>query len=118
MPRLVKVAKADDIPPGTMKDVSVEGQELLVTNVGGRFYVVGNRCPHRNAKLSMGKLDGQIVTCPNHGSRFDVSDGSVVEWTPNLPSLVSKVGKVFRQPRPVKVYETKVEDGGVFISLA
>ena len=117
MARAIKVADAEGIQPGTMKEVSVEGGEVLIANVEGRFYAIGNRCPHLRSRLSRGSLEGQIVTCPSHGSRFDVTDGSVVEWATKIPGLISKVSQVFRPPRPARVYETRVEDGGVFILL-
>ena len=117
MARAIKVADAEGIPPGTMREVSVEGEEVLIANVEGRFYAIGNRCPHLNTRLSRGILQGQVVTCPGHGSRFNVTDGSVVEWATKIPGLILKVSQVFRPPRPARVYDTRVEDGGVFILL-
>ena len=117
MARAIKVADAEGILPGTMREVSVEGEKVLIANVEGRFQAIGNRCPHLNTRLSRGTLEGQIVTCPGHGSRFDVTDGSVVEWATKIPGFISKVSQVFRPPRPARVYETRVEGGGVFILL-
>ena len=96
MARAIKVADAEDILPGTMREVSVEGEDALIANVEGQFHAIGNRCPHLNSRLSQGILDGQIVTCPGHGSRFDVSDGSVVAWATKIPGLISKVSQVVR----------------------
>jgi nitrite reductase/ring-hydroxylating ferredoxin subunit len=89
---LVKVAKTFDVPAGKMKHVETDGLELLIANVEGKFYAVGNRCPHLHAKLSEGTLNKTIVTCPRHLSRFDVTTGRVISGThSNLPSYDVKV---------------------------
>lgn len=70
---LVKVAKTSFISIGKMKHVEVDGMEIMIANVDGKFYAVGDRCPHLNAKLSEGTLNETIVTCPRHLSKFDVT---------------------------------------------
>jgi nitrite reductase/ring-hydroxylating ferredoxin subunit len=55
-----------------------EGAPLAIYQVGGTVRVVDDRCPHAGASLSGGELDGQVVTCPAHGSQFDVTTGERV----------------------------------------
>jgi len=117
MAELVEVAKISDLSDGAMKEVAVGGQEILLTKVQGRFHAIANRCPHMGAKLSQGRLDGSVITCPRHGSQFDVIDGHVVEWTAELPSVVSKLGKAFKHPRPAITYRTKVEEDKIFVEI-
>jgi nitrite reductase/ring-hydroxylating ferredoxin subunit len=71
----VEVARVNEIPDGKMKHVEVEGKEALIAHVGGKFYAISDRCGHMNALLSMGNLTGSTVTCPFHGSKFDVKTG-------------------------------------------
>jgi nitrite reductase/ring-hydroxylating ferredoxin subunit len=71
----VEVAKVNEIHDGKMKHVEVDGKEVLIANIGGKIYAIGDRCGHMNALLSMGKLTGTNVTCPFHGSKFDVITG-------------------------------------------
>ena len=71
----VEVAKASEIPDGRMKHFEVDGKEVLVANIGGKFSAISDRCGHMNALLSMGNLTGTTVTCPFHGSKFDVVTG-------------------------------------------
>jgi nitrite reductase/ring-hydroxylating ferredoxin subunit len=88
----VKVAKTTDIPLGKMKHAEVDGLEILIANVEGKFYAVGDRCPHLNAKVSEGTLNKTIVTCPRHLSSFDVITGRAISGTrSNLPSYDVKV---------------------------
>ena len=70
-----KVAETSEIPNGKMKMVKVKDKEVLIANVNGSFYAIANLCIHKGGSLSEGSLEGNIVTCPIHGSRFDVTTG-------------------------------------------
>jgi len=71
----VKVAKVHDLAPGEMSGVMVGDKPTLLANVDGRFYAIHNVCKHLGCTLSKGKLNGNIVTCPCHGSQYDVTTG-------------------------------------------
>jgi nitrite reductase/ring-hydroxylating ferredoxin subunit len=53
-------------------------EALAVYHVGSRFLACADRCPHAGATLSEGELEGSVVTCPRHGSQFDVTTGQRV----------------------------------------
>ena len=74
----VKVAGKSDISIGTMKKVTLNDKEILIVNVDGNYYAIGNVCTHYGGDLSQGTLEGNIVICPNHKSKFDVTTGKVV----------------------------------------
>ena len=74
----VKVAETPEIPVGGQKVVTIQGKEILITNIGGNYYAMGNRCTHAGADLSKGSLDGKIITCPRHKAKFDMTTGNVV----------------------------------------
>jgi 3-phenylpropionate/trans-cinnamate dioxygenase ferredoxin subunit len=74
----VKVAETAEVPPGKMKKVTVDGKEILIANVEGKYYAMGNKCTHRGGTLSRGSLSGKVVKCPRHGAKFDVTTGEVV----------------------------------------
>ncbi len=74
----VEVAKVSEVPPGTMKHIETGGTEICIVNAGGTFYAIGDRCGHENARLSTGVLQGTVVTCPMHFSRFDVTTGKLL----------------------------------------
>ena len=71
----IDVANENEVPVGTMLHVEAAGREVLLANVNGVFHATTNRCSHEGARLSGGRLDGEVVTCPVHGSRFDVTTG-------------------------------------------
>jgi glycine betaine catabolism B len=74
----VAVASTADIPPGAMKCVAVDRVRVLLANVDGKFYAIGDMCGHRRAPLSAGELDGYLVECPLHYAMFDVRTGKFV----------------------------------------
>ena len=69
----VEVAKVDEIPSGKMKHIEVNGKEIMIANLDGKFYALNNRCSHTNAPLSIGNIQDSIVTCPMHEARFDIT---------------------------------------------
>jgi 3-phenylpropionate/trans-cinnamate dioxygenase ferredoxin subunit len=87
----VAIAQVDQIPAGTMKSLIVKGNTILVVNIKGDFYAIGNKCTHFGGDLAKGKLEGSIVTCPRHGSQFDVISGNLVKGPATKGEPVYKV---------------------------
>jgi nitrite reductase/ring-hydroxylating ferredoxin subunit len=100
MSEFTKVADAGEIPPGTIKLVTVASTRIGVANVDGTFYAFSDECTHDGGPLSEGELEGAIVTCPWHFSRFDIRTGEIVE-SPAEEVIVA--------------YETRIEDGSIFV---
>ena len=91
----VEVAKIDEIPPGNMKHVELDGKEIVLSNVNGKFYAMDERCGHMNARLSNGNINQNIVTCPFHAAKFDITTGKkvgepVLEIPPDMEPLPPK----------------------------
>lgn len=74
----LKVARVADVLPGAGIAVEVEGQAIAIFNVDGVFHAIENACPHRGAPLHNGKLQGQVVVCPYHQARIDVTTGELL----------------------------------------
>ena len=75
MDDFVSVAKASDLSDGDMIMVRVGEEEILLANVGGSFFAIGDECPHSGGSLSGGYLEEGEVECPLHGSLFNVKTG-------------------------------------------
>ena len=71
-----KAAMAQDVPPGTSKQVMLNGRVIALFNVNGTFYAIDDTCPHRGASLSEGQVDGTEVVCPWHNACFDLTTGA------------------------------------------
>ena len=74
----MKVAQTNDIASGDMKKVTDAGHDILIANIGGKFHAIPSTCTHMSEDLSKGTLQDCIVTCPKHGSKFDVRTGQAV----------------------------------------
>ena len=75
----VRAAKVGDLPPGTIREVQVEGKSVALANVDGQFHAIDGICIHRGGPLGDGPLEGSVVTCPWHGWQYDVTSGKVVQ---------------------------------------
>jgi nitrite reductase/ring-hydroxylating ferredoxin subunit len=85
------VAVVSDVPPGSRKLVDIGGRAVVVFNLGGEFFALSNRCPHRGGSLYDGKQTGlvessepgeycysrrgEIIRCPWHAWEFDIRTG-------------------------------------------
>ena len=78
----VKVGQVSDFPKGSLKRVSVAGEDAVVGNIEGKLYAIANKCTHRGGPLNEGELKGATVTCPWHGGQFDIVTGKVLEPPP------------------------------------
>jgi nitrite reductase/ring-hydroxylating ferredoxin subunit len=87
----VKIALVKDLEPGKMIGAEANGREIVVVNVDGNYYAIGNRCTHMSCMLSEGMLRGQNVTCSCHGSVFDLKTGNVVKGPAKKPEPVFQV---------------------------
>lgn len=100
----VAVADEREVQGEEMKTVSVDGTSvLLARSTGGGLCALANTCSHLGGPLGEGSRDGDVVTCPWHGSRFDLCSGKVVEGP-----------AVFDQPR----YEVRARDGKIEVRAA
>jgi 3-phenylpropionate/trans-cinnamate dioxygenase ferredoxin subunit len=75
---VVRIGNSTDIPAGEMHVFDVAGAKVTVANADGHFYAFDDRCTHTGCSLSHGRLDGTTVTCPCHGSQFDITTGTVL----------------------------------------
>lgn len=82
---LVRVGKATDVGVGQMRLFRADSAAVTVANVAGHLYAFDDTCTHKGCSLADGELDGTTVTCPCHGSRFDVTTGAVLEGPAEEP---------------------------------
>jgi nitrite reductase/ring-hydroxylating ferredoxin subunit len=129
--KYVEVAKANEIANGKMKHLEVNRKEILIANIGGKFYSLNDRCDHMNALLSMGNLANNIVTCPFHGARFDIINAKKMKepiLTPSqemepLPKTWQKYLECADQlmahikTYDQEIYETKIEGDNIKVKI-
>jgi nitrite reductase/ring-hydroxylating ferredoxin subunit len=116
MGTFVEAGNAGEFKDGMMKEVEIEAKRILLARIKGKYYATQGRCPHFGGVLSQGVLDGNVVTCPRHGSRFDLTDGHIIAWV-GRPGVVSAITKGLKGPRPLDTYKVKVEDNKILVEL-
>src|SRR3972149_1513456 len=75
MAEFEKVASISEISPGGRKSIVVDETPALLLRVGDQFYAIEDVCTHDGQPLTDGPLNGNEITCPRHGARFDVTTG-------------------------------------------
>jgi len=110
----LEVMGIDELADGEMTVVDVDDHQVMVAKVEGAFYISDAHCPHLHGQLWKGELNGTIITCPRHGSQFDLADGHCVRWT-EFTGAVKTMATLARHPRPLRVFEALVQDGKVFV---
>ena len=116
MGQLIPVIKKDELQDGQMRVVTTSLGEILVARAGDSYYVADSHCPHLGGNLWKGTLQGTVVTCPLHGSQFDLADGKVIRWT-NFTGFASTVGKLLKPPKPLMVYKVKIDGDQIFVEI-
>lgn len=101
MGQFLKALSLNDLPTGTMKQVNLKGIPLAIYNVG-KIYATSDICTHKQCHLSTGFLEDNIVECPCHGGKFDVTSGEVKA----LPAII-----------PLKTYKTRVSGEGIEVEI-
>jgi nitrite reductase/ring-hydroxylating ferredoxin subunit len=82
---LVRVGNVEDVATGQIRAFDVAGMKVDVANADGHLYALDDTCTHRGCSLATGQLDRTTVTCPCHGSQFDVRSGAVVRGPATRP---------------------------------
>jgi 3-phenylpropionate/trans-cinnamate dioxygenase ferredoxin component len=82
---LVRIGNAKDVADGQMRVFDVAGTKVNVANASGHLYAIDDTCTHMGCSLASGALKGTTVTCPCHGSQFDVTSGAVLRGPAQRP---------------------------------
>jgi nitrite reductase/ring-hydroxylating ferredoxin subunit len=72
-----EVGPAEKFAEGQPVRVTAGHMPVMLVRLGGRLNAIAATCSHAGGPLQEGELEGDIVTCPWHGSRFRLTDGRV-----------------------------------------
>lgn len=102
MAQLIKVAQTKDIPQGGGFAADLNGKQIAIFSLNGKYYAIDDECSHAGGSLAEGIVDGMEVTCPWHGATFDIASG-----------------KATGEPaeEPVKSYRVVVEGENISIEI-
>lgn len=97
----VKVAEANEIGEGQAKTVIIAGKQVAVFKIKNQYFAISNNCLHRGGPLGEGEVKNYEVTCPWHGWKYSILDGSFAL----IPTL------------RVNTFPVKESPDGVFIEI-
>ncbi|OGO75456.1 MAG: biphenyl 2,3-dioxygenase [Chloroflexi bacterium RIFOXYD12_FULL_57_15] len=97
----VEIAPASELPNGQRLFVEVADRPLVIFNIAGQFFAIGDVCTHDDGPLGDGDIEGFNVVCPRHGGEFDVRTGKVMQ----MPAVVDIPAY------PVRVVEGMIQVG-------
>jgi 3-phenylpropionate/trans-cinnamate dioxygenase ferredoxin subunit len=95
------VASVDDLKPGERLFIEIGDKPVVLLNVAGTLYALGDVCTHDGGPLGDGEIEGFDIICPRHGARFDIRSGEVL----SLPAVVDAPAY------PVRIIDGQIEIG-------
>ncbi|MCC6148018.1 MAG: non-heme iron oxygenase ferredoxin subunit [Anaerolineaceae bacterium] len=89
-----EICALEELPPGERLFIDVGEEEIVLFNIAGYVYAIGDVCTHDGGPLGEGELEGFEIVCPRPGARFDVRNGEAtrlpaIDPTPSYPVRVS-----------------------------
>lgn len=102
MPLWIEVCKISEFDRVPVKTISYEDIPIAVFKVGNELYAIVDECTHMEASLSEGNIEGETITCPLHGAKFNLRTGDVL----SLPAA-----------SPIQVLPVRVDKETVFVDV-
>ena len=88
-----EIAPADALPNGERLFVEIGERPIVVFNIAGEYFAIGDVCSHDQGPLGDGEIEGHTVTCPRHGGQFDVRTGraTMLPAVEDIPAYPLKI---------------------------
>lgn len=119
----IKAAQASAIVEGKNQCVKLNDQKILLVKHQGTIYALENRCTHLGLSMEKGKVEDGAITCPWHGSTFDIASGENRDWvnsvlSVSVPKWTAKLIAMGKEPQPVRTFPVEVVDDDVFVDVS
>ena len=97
----ISIGSVDEIREGERLFIEIDENPIMILNIAGNYYAIGDVCSHDGGPVGEGNLEGFEIICTRHGARFDVRTGKVLA----LPAFVDIPAY------PVRVVADQIEIG-------
>jgi 3-phenylpropionate/trans-cinnamate dioxygenase ferredoxin component len=98
----IEIAPASELPNGERLFVDLGDKPIVILNVAGKLFALGDICTHDDGPLGDGMIEGNNIVCPRHGGEFDVRTGQAVQ----MPAVVD-----------IPAYPVRVVDGMIQVGV-
>ncbi|MEW5828182.1 MAG: non-heme iron oxygenase ferredoxin subunit [Chloroflexota bacterium] len=96
------IAPASELPNGERLFVDIGDKPVVIFNIAGQFFAIGDVCTHDDGPLGDGDIEGDHIVCPRHGGEFEIRTGRAVQ----LPAVVD-----------IPAYPVRVVDGMIQVGV-
>jgi 3-phenylpropionate/trans-cinnamate dioxygenase ferredoxin subunit len=98
----IEITPTEDVPEGERIFIEVKGKSIVIFNLAGKLFAIGDICSHDNGPVGDGEIEETEIICPRHGARFDIRTGKAT----SLPAVVD-----------IPAYPVRVVDGMIQVGL-
>jgi 3-phenylpropionate/trans-cinnamate dioxygenase ferredoxin subunit len=98
----VEIAPASELPNGERLFVDLGDKPIVIFNIAGQLFAIGDVCTHDDGPLGDGMIEGNNVVCPRHGAEFDVRNGKAMQ----MPGVID-----------IPAYPVQIRDGNIFVGI-
>ena len=98
----LEIAPESELPNGERMFVDIGDTPIVIFNIAGQLFAIGDVCTHDDGPLGDGDIEGFNVVCPRHGAEFDVRNGKVT----SMPAVVD-----------IPAYPVQVRDEMIFLGI-
>jgi len=100
--QFVDIAPLEELPTGERLFVEIEDKKIVIFNMGGKLFAIGDVCSHDSGPVGDGDIEGTDIVCPRHGAHFDIPTGKALQ----LPAV-----------EDIPAYPVRVVNGRIEIGL-
>lgn len=100
--QFIEIAPVSELPNGERLFIEIEGKAIVIFNIAGQYFAIGDVCSHDDGPVGDGDLEGFSVVCPRHGGEFDVQTGKAVQ----MPAVVD-----------IPAYAVRVVEGMIQVGI-
>jgi 3-phenylpropionate/trans-cinnamate dioxygenase ferredoxin subunit len=98
----IEIAPVSELPNGERLFVELGDKPIVIFNIAGQFFAIGDVCSHDEGPLGDGDVEGYNVVCPRHGAEFDIRTGQAMQ----MPAVID-----------IPAYPVQIRDGTIFVGI-
>lgn len=83
----ILACRVDEVAENTIRKVALDGRDIAIVNLQGKYYAFDDTCTHAGASLSEGRIDGCRVVCGWHAAEFDCTTGRLEKFPAKIRDL-------------------------------
>ncbi len=98
----IEIAPASELPSGERLFVDIADKPVVIFNIAGQLFAIGDVCSHDDGPLGDGTIEGNNIVCPRHGAEFDLRNGKAMQ----MPAVID-----------IPAYPVRIVDGNIQIGI-